>query len=99
MWNRAKTLLSLALAPMVTSVHAEARKIAIFDFEFVDTSIEGATNGPRADESARLAWLDHVIDIGRVVDKRVGFPDQPQIFGCEEPHSTLEPAAAQNIAK
>jgi hypothetical protein len=27
---------------------------AVFDFELIDTSLEGATNGPRADEQARL---------------------------------------------
>jgi hypothetical protein len=32
-------------------------RVAIFDFELVDTSLEGATNGPRADETARLARL------------------------------------------
>jgi hypothetical protein len=50
-----KTLIALALASTVTAVHAAAPKVAIFDFEFVDTSIDGATNGPRGDE---LAWLD-----------------------------------------
>jgi len=62
MWNRSQTLLALpldlALAFMATAVHADEPKIAVFDFEFVDTSIEGATNGPRIDEMARLAWLD-----------------------------------------
>jgi hypothetical protein len=47
----------VALAP--TSVRASNRTAAVFDFEFVDTSLEGATNGPRADEQARLAWLGH----------------------------------------
>ena len=32
-------------------------RAAIFDFELIDTSLEGATNGPRADETARLARL------------------------------------------
>ena len=53
-----KTLIALAIAPTVTAVHAAEPKVAVFDFEFVDTSIEGATNGPRRDEGARLAWLD-----------------------------------------
>jgi hypothetical protein len=50
--------LALALASTVTAVHAAEPKVAVFDFEFVDTSVEGATNGPRSDEGARLAWLD-----------------------------------------
>lgn len=53
-----KTLIALALACTVTTVHGAEPKVAVFDFEFVDTSIEGATNGPRGDEGARLAWLD-----------------------------------------
>jgi hypothetical protein len=82
MWNRSKTLAALALASMVTTVHAAEPKVAVFDFEFVDTSIEGATNGPRADERTRLAWLDRevrrrlaqsgraeVVDIARVADR------------------------------
>jgi hypothetical protein len=32
-------------------------RVAIFDFELIDTSLEGATNGPRADETARLVRL------------------------------------------
>ncbi len=36
-------------------VRAAVPKAAVFDFELVDTSLEGATNGPRADEQARLA--------------------------------------------
>ena len=35
-------------------VGATVPKAAVFDFELVDTSLEGATNGPRADEQARL---------------------------------------------
>src|SRR5579883_3398431 len=50
-------------------------------------------------EDRGLARLDHVVDMGRVEDERVGSPDQPKIFGREKPHSTLKPAAAQNIAK
>jgi uncharacterized protein DUF2380 len=52
------TLIALVLASTVTAVHAAEPKVAVFDFEFVDTSVEGATNGPRSDEGARLAWLD-----------------------------------------
>ena len=45
-----KTLIGLALASTVTAVHAAVPKVAVFDFEFVDTSVEGATNGPCSDE-------------------------------------------------
>src|ERR1700744_5478600 len=46
--------LPLALA---VSARADEPKVAVFDFEFVDTSLEGAEKGPRADEQARLAAL------------------------------------------
>ena len=47
------------LAPLVflTAAAAEPTKVAVFDFELVDTSLEGAMNGSRADEAARLARL------------------------------------------
>jgi Protein of unknown function (DUF2380) len=63
MGNRSKCLIALLLALAPTSARAAepgvAAKVAVFDFEFTDTSLEGATNGPRADEQARLAWLGH----------------------------------------
>jgi Protein of unknown function (DUF2380) len=44
----------LVLLWHVGSTSARERTIAIFDFELIDTSLEGAVNGPRADEQARL---------------------------------------------
>jgi hypothetical protein len=46
---------ALSAAPMA---QAAAERAAIFGFEFVDTSLEGSVNGPRADEQARLRLLD-----------------------------------------
>jgi Protein of unknown function (DUF2380) len=43
-------LLMISLGP----VRAEAPKAAVFDFELVDTSLEGEMRGPRQDEQARL---------------------------------------------
>ena len=90
-----KTLIALAIASTVTAVHAAAPKVAVFDFEFVDTSIEGATNGPRGDEGARLARLDRemrqrlaqsgradVVDVARVVD-RTRARDLRTCGGCD----------------
>jgi Protein of unknown function (DUF2380) len=34
---------------------AAAQRAVVFDFELIDTSLEGEINGPRADEQARLA--------------------------------------------
>jgi len=42
---------------MAAPAQARALRVAIFDFELIDTSLEGATNGPRADETARLVRL------------------------------------------
>ena len=39
------------------SAQAAERTVAVFDFELVDTSLQGATFGPRKDEQERLAWL------------------------------------------
>ena len=33
---------------------ADSPKVAVFDFELLDTSLQGETDGPRADEQARL---------------------------------------------
>jgi hypothetical protein len=46
-----------AIAPSLASAHTglAVELIAVFDFRFIDTSLEGATNGPCADTQARLA--------------------------------------------
>ena len=36
---------------------AASQRVAVFDFELIDTSLEGSTNGPRPDETARLKKL------------------------------------------
>lgn len=37
-----------------TPTRADPLKVAVFDFELIDTSLEGEKNGPQADEQARL---------------------------------------------
>jgi hypothetical protein len=49
--------LTFIFAPILASARAAEPKVAVFDFEFDDTSLEGATNGPRADERLRLERL------------------------------------------
>jgi hypothetical protein len=44
------TLLLLASSP----VHADPPKVAVFEFELLDTSLQGEVDGPRADEQRRL---------------------------------------------
>ena len=54
----------IALMLMVTSpAHADPLKVAVFDFELVDTSLQGEVDGPRTDEQRRL------IDAGNQVRK------------------------------
>jgi hypothetical protein len=44
-----------ALTLMVSApARADPPKLAVFDFELVDTSLQGEVDGPRADEQARL---------------------------------------------
>jgi hypothetical protein len=77
-----KTLIALALASTVTTAYGAEPKVAVFDLELVDTSIESATNGPRSDKGARLARLDRemrqrltqsgradVVDVAHVADQ------------------------------
>jgi len=48
---------ALAFALASSGAHAMAPTVAVFNFEFLDTSLERSTNGPRADEQARLIRL------------------------------------------
>jgi hypothetical protein len=44
-----------ALTLMISApVHADPPKVAVFDFELIDTSLQGEVNGPRTDEQGRL---------------------------------------------
>jgi len=56
---RQHTVLSLAIALLAAAPQAPAwadvRSVAVFDFELIDTSLEGELRGQRADEQARLA--------------------------------------------
>jgi Protein of unknown function (DUF2380) len=42
-------------ALLASSAEASGPKVAVFNFELVDTSLEGATYGPRPDQQERLA--------------------------------------------
>jgi hypothetical protein len=39
---------------MSSPAHADPSKVAVFDFELLDTSLQGEVQGPRADEQRRL---------------------------------------------
>ena len=65
-WKIAKPLVML-----LGSAHATEPKVAVIGFELVDTSLEGATYGPRGDQQARLTQItdrlhDELAKSGRV---------------------------------
>ena len=41
--------------------HAEERRVAVFNFELIDTSLEGEVNGARSDETERLAMISNLL--------------------------------------
>jgi hypothetical protein len=51
------TILSALLALLAWPAMAEALHLAVFDFEMIDTSLEGEMSGARADEQQRLAMI------------------------------------------
>lgn len=54
---RIPVLILLLVLPVPDAAAREARRVAIFDFELIDTSLEGEIAGPKAEEAARLAML------------------------------------------
>jgi hypothetical protein len=50
-------LVLILAGTLAASAQAAGRSAAVFDFELVDTSLEGATRGPQADEQARLGQM------------------------------------------
>jgi hypothetical protein len=51
-----RSLFAFAMLTLLLSAPARAEppKLAVFDFELLDTSLEGETRGPQADEHGRL---------------------------------------------
>jgi hypothetical protein len=73
---RIAALVALTLLLSV-SAHAEPPKAAVFDFELLDTSLQGEMDGPRGDEAQRLIRTSEqiaesgkfaVLDIAPVTD-------------------------------
>src|SRR5437016_6337705 len=54
--SRLAMMVPMLLSPSMAALAAQT-KVAVFEFELIDTSLEGAMNGPRADEQRRLAGL------------------------------------------
>jgi hypothetical protein len=46
---------ALMLVASVPALAADPPKLAVFDFEMIDSSLDGQMNGPRADEQQRLS--------------------------------------------
>jgi Protein of unknown function (DUF2380) len=64
------------LAMLLAGAHAAEQKLAVFDFELVDTSLEGATYGPRGDQRARPTQItdrlhDELTKSGRVTEVHI----------------------------
>ena len=54
--------LNCALAGFGPSMaHAQERPVAVFDFELIDTSLEGEVSGTRPEEIARLAMISDLL--------------------------------------
>lgn len=53
--------LTLLLHPVAPVSAVEALPLAVFDFELIDTSLEGETQGPRADEAARIGLISDLL--------------------------------------
>ena len=53
-------LLLFSLAPWAAA-RAEPVKLAVFDFELIDTSLEGEVSGPREDEQSRLRMISDLL--------------------------------------
>ncbi|VIO76457.1 hypothetical protein CI1B_64620 [Bradyrhizobium ivorense] len=52
---RSFVIVMLAMFAMSAAARAEPPKVAVFDLEMIDTSLQGEVNGAQADEQARLA--------------------------------------------
>lgn len=51
---RSATAFAVSLLLVSAAACAEPPKLAVFDLEMIDTSLQGEVNGPRTDEQARL---------------------------------------------
>jgi hypothetical protein len=59
---RARVVLPLLVLASLVPLHAaEPPKLAVFDFEMIDTSLLGQFYGPQADEHDRLLWVGDLL--------------------------------------
>jgi hypothetical protein len=69
--HSAVVLASMMLVFPVRASAAAERTVAVFDFELIDTSLEGERNGQRADEQQRLSMISD--------DLRARLADSPAV--------------------
>ena len=50
-----------ALFAVTTAQAAAKQAVAVFDFELIDTSLDGEKNGPRADEQQRIELISNTL--------------------------------------
>jgi hypothetical protein len=92
---RWKIATAVALVVPLFGAQAAEPKVAIFDFELVDTSLEGATYGPRPDQQQRLTHAGNqlrerlaksgrveVVDIA-AVERKAHAADLRTCNGCD----------------
>jgi hypothetical protein len=76
MFVRVASLVCLALlCAQAPARAAGARAVAVFDFELIDSSLEGEVRGPRADEQARLAETGERLRLRLAADGRFAVVD------------------------
>ncbi|HEX5508232.1 MAG TPA: DUF3280 domain-containing protein [Pseudolabrys sp.] len=78
----------LAFVPATLTQAASVPAVAaVFDFEFIDTSLEGAVNGsPRSDEKERLAEINERLRQWLAASKKVRIADISSV--AERAHAT-----------
>lgn len=74
---------ALAMAVMswtpVPTARAGGLPVAVFDFELIDTSLDGEMNGPRADEQQRIAQVGRDLRTGLSQDDRFRVVDMAPV--------------------
>ena len=93
--NRAGLSLFLWMTALAPTFAAEDRRLAIFDFELYDTSLEGEVRGPDPAEDARLQMITdllreafrdegyEIIDTSEVQQRLATMPKLRTCKGCE----------------
>ena len=100
-------LLALAVGAGVPAA-AELPRVAVFDFELIDTSLEGEVSGPRADEQQRRLMISDLLrqklaESGRyqVVDvapQAAAIEQAGHLYGCNGCEGKIARALGADLA-